>query len=177
MAEREGKAAKHGCSKSLLSEQGQDLVEFALLLPLLLLLLLGIIEFGIAVFDYNSIANVGREVARYGSVHPSESTLEKFIFVDDKTEYTEDIKRWTRGLLNDTETLSITYALDNDDDQGSVLSSTVQVTVTYKYQFLTGPVILALGGNSTLDLRAVSTMYTERWIIPTPTPEDRKSVV
>jgi len=161
MAEREGKVAKHGCSKSLLSEQGQDLVEFALLLPLLLLMLLGIIEFGIAVFDYNSIANLGREIARFGSVHPSTDALDEFIFNDTKTEYTEEIRRWTRGLISDTETLSITYALN---DPGSVLSSTVQVTVTYKYQFLTGPVILALGGNSTLDLRAVSTMYTERQI-------------
>ena len=164
MAEREGNAAQHGCTKSLLSEQGQDLVEFALLLPLLLLVLLGIIEFGLAVFHYNSIANVSREIARYGSVHPDD--LDEFIFLDDtNAEYAENIQRWTRGLISDTETLSITYALN----PGSILSNTVQVTVTYKHQFITGPVILALGGNSTLDLRAASTMYTER-PIPTPIP-------
>ncbi len=56
--------------------------------------------------------------------------------------------------------MSLTYALN----PGSVLSSTVQVTVTYKHEFLTGPVILVLGENSTVDLRAVSTMYTERQI-------------
>ena len=162
MAEREGNAAQHGRTKSLLSEQGQDLVEFALLLPLLLLVLLGIIEFGLAVFHYNSIANVSREIARFGSVHPSTDDLGEFVFTHDTpVQYTENIKRWTRGLIADTETLSVTYALN---DPGSVLSNTVQVTVTYKHEFLTGPVILVLGENSTIDLRAVSTMYTEREI-------------
>ncbi len=58
---------------------GQGLVEFALLLPLLLLLLLGIIEFGIAVFAYNTTANVGREVARYGVVHPDPTAI---VYID-----------------------------------------------------------------------------------------------
>jgi Flp pilus assembly protein TadG len=162
MVEQERKATKRRGTNGTLSEQGQDLVEFALLLPLLLLLLLGIIEFGLAVFHYNSIANVGREVARYGSVHPSETSLNAFIFTDPdtKTVYTEDIRRWTRGLIVDTETMSITYALN----PGSVLSSTVQVTVTYEHEFLTGPLVLVLGENSTIDLRAVSTMYNERSI-------------
>jgi len=158
MAEQKRKAAKYGCSKGKLSERGQDLVEFALILPLLLLLLLGIIEFGLAVFHYNSIANVGREVARFGVVHPKADDVADFIFTDDTPpKYTEDIRRWTRGLIVDTETMSITYALN----PGDFLSSTVQVTVTYKHEFLTGPVILVLGENSTIDLRAVSTMYTE----------------
>jgi Flp pilus assembly protein TadG len=164
MAEQERKAAKRRGANGTLSEQGQDLVEFALILPLLLLLLLGIIEFGLAVFHYNSIANVGREVARFGSVHPSDGDLEEFIFTDPTT-YTEHIRRWTRGLIVDTETLSITYALNDPGEiLSSTLSSTVQVTVTYKHEFLTGPVILVLGENSTIDLRAVSTMYTERQI-------------
>ena len=161
MAQQERKAAQHGCSSKRLSEQGQDLVEFALILPLLLLLLLGIIEFGIAVFHYNTIANVSREIARFGVVHPKELDLEEFIFVDaTETEYTEEIRRWTRGLISDTETLSITYSLHHDSE--IPLADTVQVTVTYKHEFLTGPVILTLGENSTVDLRAVSTMYTER---------------
>lgn len=153
------RAAKSDHTSKAPAEEGQELVEFALLLPLLLLLLLGIIEFGIAVFHYNSIANAGREVARFGIVHPKTTDLDAFVFTDaTKTEYTEEIRRWTRGLISDTETLSITYALK---DAGGFLSSTVQVTVTYDHQFVTGPVILALGGNDSLDLRAISTMNTE----------------
>ncbi|HNS51321.1 MAG TPA: pilus assembly protein [Anaerolineae bacterium] len=44
--------------------QGQGLVEYALILPLLLLLLFGIVEFGWAVFAYNTVGNAAREVAR-----------------------------------------------------------------------------------------------------------------
>ena len=51
-------------------EAGQELVEFALILPLLLLLFLGIIEFGRAMLAYNTIANAAREGARYGIVDP-----------------------------------------------------------------------------------------------------------
>ncbi len=42
-------------------EHGQDLVEFALITPLLMLILLGIIEFSLIVFCYNSISNAARE--------------------------------------------------------------------------------------------------------------------
>jgi Flp pilus assembly protein TadG len=159
MAEREERADKLDFINKKRAEQGQDLVEFALILPLLLLLLLGIIEFGIAIFRYNSVANVGREIARYGVVHPKTDDLDAFIYTDgSKTAYTEGIRRWTRGLDHDVGTLDIVYVLNNPD---SFLDSTVQVTVTYEHEFLSGPVILALGNNSTVDLRTVSIMNTE----------------
>ncbi|MCU0522401.1 MAG: pilus assembly protein [Anaerolineae bacterium] len=142
------------------SESGQDLVEFALLLPLLLLVLFGIIEFGIAVFAYNTTANVGREVARYGSVHPVAGEIQTFIgrpadYTGAPSTYSESVQRWTRGL---TGNLTITPTLV----AGGPLSSTIQVTVTYEYRFLTGPIIEVLSGRRTLDLRTVTTMYTER---------------
>ena len=52
------------------SEKGQDLVEFALVTPLLVLILLGILEFSLVMFCYNSISNAAREAARYGIIHP-----------------------------------------------------------------------------------------------------------
>lgn len=50
--------------------KGQGLVEFALILPLLLLLLLGIFEFGRVLFIYSSLFNAAREGARYGVTSP-----------------------------------------------------------------------------------------------------------
>ncbi len=44
------------------------MVEFALILPLLLLLMLGIIEFGRLLVIYNGVSNSAREAARWGSV-------------------------------------------------------------------------------------------------------------
>lgn len=54
-------------------ERGQDLVEFALVMPLLILLTMGVIEFGVIVSNYNTLANAVREGARYGTTHPSEA--------------------------------------------------------------------------------------------------------
>ena len=51
---------------------GQGLVEFALILPVLLLLILGIIEFGYAFTVYTGMFNAAREGARYGVVNPSD---------------------------------------------------------------------------------------------------------
>ncbi len=50
--------------------KGQGLVEFALILPLLLLLLLGIFEFGRVLFIYSNLFNAAREGARYGITSP-----------------------------------------------------------------------------------------------------------
>jgi Flp pilus assembly protein TadG len=47
-------------------EQGSAAVEFALLLPVLVLLIFGIIEFGVLLYDQQVITNASREGARYG---------------------------------------------------------------------------------------------------------------
>ena len=46
---------------------GQSAVEFALVLPILLILLIGILEVGHLVFVYVSVFNASREAARYGA--------------------------------------------------------------------------------------------------------------
>ncbi|GAI52994.1 unnamed protein product, partial [marine sediment metagenome] len=48
-------------------KSAQGLVEFALVLPLLLLLILGIIEAGRLLFIYSAVNTASREAARYGS--------------------------------------------------------------------------------------------------------------
>jgi len=47
--------------------RAQGMVEFAMTLPLLLLLILGIIEFGRLLFVYSSVISAAREAARYGA--------------------------------------------------------------------------------------------------------------
>lgn len=51
------------------SVHAQSLVEFALLVPLLMLILLGAIDLGRAFSAYVAITNAAREGARYGSAH------------------------------------------------------------------------------------------------------------
>lgn len=50
---------------------GQALVEFALVFPLFLMLLVAIIVFGLYVFYNQQLANATREAARYAAVHSS----------------------------------------------------------------------------------------------------------
>lgn len=49
-------------------EHGQALVEFAAVLPIVLLVLMGILQFGLMLSASVGATNVAREVARYGSV-------------------------------------------------------------------------------------------------------------
>ena len=48
-------------------DKAQGMVEFALTLPLLLLLVFGVIEFGRLLFYYGAVVTATREAARYGS--------------------------------------------------------------------------------------------------------------
>jgi hypothetical protein len=57
--------------------RGQAAVEFALVLPLLILVVVGLIEAGRAMFIYSSVTNASREASRYGSAFgllPDETT-------------------------------------------------------------------------------------------------------
>jgi hypothetical protein len=47
--------------------RGQSLVEFALILPAFLMLIMGIVEFGRLMITYAGVASASREAARYGA--------------------------------------------------------------------------------------------------------------
>jgi len=54
-----------------INRKGQGMVEFALTLPLLLVMLLGVIEAGRMLFIYSAVTTSSREAARYGSASGS----------------------------------------------------------------------------------------------------------
>jgi len=56
--------------------RGQTMVEFALVLPLLILLLVGVFDFGRAIFAYNTINNSAREAAREAIVNQTVSDIQ-----------------------------------------------------------------------------------------------------
>ena len=68
--------------------RGQGMVEFALILPILLLVMLGTIEFGYVFIVYSGMFNAAREGTRYGVVNPKDlsgidaSARGKIILVD-----------------------------------------------------------------------------------------------
>jgi len=65
-------------------EEGQALLEFALVATFLLLVLFGIVDFARLFFAYATMSNGTREGARYGIVHPGDDT---------------DIEQRTRDML------------------------------------------------------------------------------
>lgn len=114
------------------------MVEFALVLPLLLLLLIGIAEFTIVVLSYNTLADASRQAARYGIVHPNDRTG-----IENSARH---VAQWL-----DQSRLVITIS--------SV--GAIRVEATYDLDLITGFIVEAVGGTRTLRLRAVSTMQME----------------
>lgn len=55
-------------SRATQGSRGQTLAEFALVLPVLLLVMMGILDFGRAVFAYNTLSNAARDGARVAIV-------------------------------------------------------------------------------------------------------------
>ena len=58
-------------------ERGANIVEAAIVIPLLLIILVGVIDMGRAYFTYISIINAAREGARWGVMHPNEDLCAK----------------------------------------------------------------------------------------------------
>ena len=65
-------------------ENGQSAVEFALVLPILLLIVCGILDFGWLFYNQLSVENACREVARVGCVNAQDAQLDQI--VTDKVE-------------------------------------------------------------------------------------------
>lgn len=107
------------------SQRGQSLVEFALLLPLLLIIALGVFDFGRVYFAYVSVTNAARNGAQYASV---------------STERAGDLDGIRGAALADTENLLNTSPTNPDvsaetglDSQGKTYAS---VTVSYTFETL-----------------------------------------
>jgi len=55
---------------------GQALVEFALIIPLFILITIGIFEGGRAIYTYNALSNAVREALREAIVHQDQAAIE-----------------------------------------------------------------------------------------------------
>jgi|LGVF01.2.fsa_nt_gb Flp pilus assembly protein TadG len=122
------------------SEKGQSLVEFALLIPLLILILMAIIEFGFMFNAYITISNASREGARLGSLGGSDAAV------------TERVADTTDHLNQGDMTVTVTPALRSRGDM-------ITVEVNYDYQLIT-PIIAAVL-NPIIDLEVTTKMRVE----------------
>lgn len=74
-----GRSCRTPRTRRLWDESGAQLVEFAFVLPLLLMILMGIVTGGIAFNRNISVDNAARESARYGATLPVESGMNTWL--------------------------------------------------------------------------------------------------
>lgn len=122
-------------------ESGQALVEFALLLPLLLVILCAIIDFGWIYYNQITIANAAREGARYAVIH-----------YDPAHDWQGETRR---RMLADMVQVDTATAVVSDP-----VEQQITATVTAHPRILTGFTSTIIGRN-TLELHASCTMRLE----------------
>ncbi|MHB9095460.1 MAG: TadE/TadG family type IV pilus assembly protein [Eubacteriales bacterium] len=120
--------------------KGQALVEMALVLPILVILLLGIMEFSRLFAGYLELQNAARDGARYAAVHLTDISQFNQVKADTK-EYVKGrfVMLDTSKLDNPSENFSL-KSLGNNQD------AWVEVTLKYQVNIVT-PVISSLTGN------------------------------
>jgi len=117
--------------KLLVGEKGAAIIEFALVLPLLIIIISGAIEFGLVMYNKQVITNASREGARAGIVYQTPRVTDDAI--------KQEVQYYTANQLvtfgEDQKTLD-----PNDIDivhpAEPVTGDDLTVTVTYRYTFL-----------------------------------------
>ncbi|MDI5934003.1 TadE/TadG family type IV pilus assembly protein [Halomonas kalidii] len=141
---------------SLHRQQGSETVEFAISATLLFILLFGIIELSVALYDKATLTNASREGARTGILFrpdPRDIASEDAAIEQAIRDYAE---QYLISLGGPAEmAISITRS-----DPNMPPGSDVVITVDYPYQFLLLPNFIGtLGG--ILELSATTTMRAE----------------
>lgn len=136
------------------SQRGAAAVEFAVVLPLLLLLLFGIIEFTILLFDKALLTNASREGARAGIVFAQPRVPDATIQAVVSNYCASNLISFGNDTLPPP---TVTRTGTNSGD-------TLTVTVHYNFRFLVFSNLLTLFGGTYRDgvpLRAVTSMRLE----------------
>jgi Flp pilus assembly protein TadG len=118
---------------------GQSLVEFTLVLPIILLIMVGVVDLGRAYFAYMTVVNVAQEGARYGATNPTAGA-----------QIDSHAQNEAAGSGVSPAQLIVTHSFPN----GCAAGNTIKVDVTYNFQFFTAYIF----GVSTIPLRASDQM-------------------
>jgi hypothetical protein len=127
-------------------EQGQTIVEFALVISLLFLLIFGIVEFSRLFFAYATMSHGVREAARYGVVHPGRTP-----------ELVSDIKEVALDrifLIGGSASITVTYPFSVAGDYQCSHLCPIQVRAASNYDPWT-PIV------PSLEIVAQATMHHE----------------
>ena len=122
------------------------MVEFALFFILFLVLALGLMELGLAVWTHTTVGHAARAGARYAQVHGSANPIDT-----DAGDLTVEqfVQSHAVGLYNGSLTVNTTYEPSN------IKGAVVQVRVQYPFRLVTGGLLLS---NSTMNLGSTARM-------------------
>lgn len=140
---------------------GQTLIEFALVFPLVIFLLLGLFDLGRAVFFYATLNTAAREGTRYGIVLAN-ATLHKEQLIETKVKEFLWVKELSDkcALTGSTCKIAVTYFYPTPPDPYSddPYDPTVTVSITYEFEAITPGISLIIGNGGKIPLEATSTM-------------------
>lgn len=140
-------------------QKGQSIVEFALILPLFLLFLFGIVYFLMVFLDYMTLSTVARNSAREAAVANAEEYADHYQVIRNRytnQELPVDLYDWK----ND-------FKIDYQEPQKNEEHGNVIVTINAKFKDDTSWLPEILDGltdsrdSSKLDLHITCTMYSE----------------
>ena len=123
------------------SRRGNTIVEFAIVSPIALFLLFGLIIGGMGVSRYQQIGYLSREASRWASVHGAEYAAETGHAAATATDvYNQVIRARANGLDLSQLTYSVTWNTNNHQTHTAVvggntvtIQNTVAVTVNYRW--------------------------------------------
>ena len=110
-----------------LSERGQTAVEFALVIPVMLLFVLGIFEVGRTYFNNEAIQTAARDGARAGAIHTGATSAQIQAYVQ------AAVLANTPGLKPSNVTVTTTCIESSGDSTCWEQNDTIDVRVTYPY--------------------------------------------
>lgn len=125
------------------TERGQSLVELAISLVVLLYLLSGVVEFGIAFFQFIQLRDAAQEGALYGSINPNDSPK-----IEGRVRGASD-----RPInLNDTSLVIVTQTvIDDGDGKFPCVGDGIKVEAKFDHKIFM-PFISTLIGSNTIHL-------------------------
>ncbi len=130
---------------------GQSLVEFALVFPILFLLVTGFLDLGRAVFYFSSLSNSVREATRYAIVH--KETINDVAFNDNYLMLQEKVKEFSFGFNPSDVDVDVVVNMDEHNRRESV-----SITVTYMFTPITPGIKQIFGTQTGIPIITQSTM-------------------
>lgn len=140
-------------------DRGAELIEFAIALPILMLLTAGIVDFAVLFQHFGAVTTAAREGARMG-------VLPDYQVADIQSRARTYLQ--AAGLRDPAPTPTVTFGTAEISPGGPTIN-VVTVTVQYPHSFIfLGPVAGLIGGSGPADLMlaASSTMRCEVAAIP-----------